>query len=118
MFAIGICAYAVMSNHAHVVLCVNKELTESWSIKEVIVHWHQLQKGTFLTRKYHRADELSPGERIALDETVEIYRQRLYDISWLMRNRNEYIAREANKEDKCAGRFYSPLSLALTFRAS
>jgi hypothetical protein len=28
---------------------------------------------------------------------------RLYDISWLIRDLNEYIAREANKEDKCTG---------------
>jgi hypothetical protein len=43
---------------------------------------------------------------------------RLYDISWLMRNLNEYIAREANKEDKCTGRFYSLPSMALTLLAS
>ncbi|MFT6776803.1 MAG: hypothetical protein ACJAV1_000715 [Paraglaciecola sp.] len=43
---------------------------------------------------------------------------RLYDISWLMRDVNEYIAREANKEDKCTGRFYSLPSMALIFRAS
>jgi hypothetical protein len=34
-----------------------------------------------------------------------------------MRILNEYIAREANKEDKCTGRFYSPASLALTLGA-
>jgi hypothetical protein len=106
VFSIDICAYAVMSNHTHVVLCVDKDLAESGSIKEVIVNWHQLHKGTFLTQKYLRGDELSPGERITFDETVEIYRQRLYDISWLMRNLNEYIAREANKEDECTGRFW------------
>ncbi|MFT7412921.1 MAG: hypothetical protein ACI9J4_001285 [Paraglaciecola sp.] len=43
---------------------------------------------------------------------------RLYDISWLMRDLNEYIARGANKEDKCTGRFYSLPSMALTLRAS
>jgi hypothetical protein len=30
--------------------------------------------------------------KISLEETVTIYRQRLYDISWLMRNLNEHIA--------------------------
>jgi hypothetical protein len=46
---------------------------------------------------------------ISLEETVTIYRQRLYDISWLMRHLNEYIAREANKEDSCTGRFWEGL---------
>ena len=56
--------------------------------------------------------------KISLEETVTIYRQRLYDISWLMRNLNEHIARVANKEDGCTGRFYSLPSLAITLRAS
>jgi REP element-mobilizing transposase RayT len=118
VFSIGICAYAVMGNHTHVVLHVDKDLAESWSTEEVIRRWHQLYQGTLLSQKYQRGDKLSKGECISLDETVTIYRQRLYDISWLMRNLNEYIAREANKEDKCTGRFYLPPSLALTLRAS
>jgi len=56
--------------------------------------------------------------KISLEETVTIYRQRLYDISWLMCNLNEHIARVANKEDGCTGRFYLLPSLALTLRAS
>jgi hypothetical protein len=118
VFSIGICAYAVMNNHTHVVPCVDKDLVDNWSMEEVIKRWHQMYQGTLLSQKYQRGDKLSKGECISPDETVTIYRQRLYDISWLMRNLNEYIAREANKEDKCAGRFYSPPSLALTLRAS
>ena len=106
VFSIGICAYAVMNNHTHVVLCVDKDLAQSWSMEEVIRRWHQMYQGTLLSQKYQRGDKLSKGECISLDETVKIYRQRLYDISWLMRNLNEYIAREANKEDKCTGRFW------------
>jgi hypothetical protein len=75
-------------------------------MEEVVRRWHQLYQGTLLSQKYHRGDKLSKGECISLDETVTIYRQRLYDISWLMRNLNEYIAREANKEDGCTGRFW------------
>jgi REP element-mobilizing transposase RayT len=106
VFAIDICAYAVMSNHTHVVLYVDKNMAESWSMKEIIRRWHQLYQGTLLSQKYQRGDALSKGELITLEETVTIYRQRLYDISWLMRNLNEHIAREANKEDGCTGRFW------------
>jgi hypothetical protein len=107
-----------MSNHKHVVQCVNKDMAESWSMEEVLRRWHQLYQGTLLSQKYQRGDTLSKGELISLEETVTIYRQRLYDISWLMRNLNEYIAREANNEDGCTGRFYSLPSLVLTLRAS
>lgn len=52
VFAIDICAYAVMSNHTPVVLCVDKELAESWSIEEVIQRWHRLYQGTLLSQKF------------------------------------------------------------------
>jgi hypothetical protein len=102
-----ICAYAVMSNNTHVVVCVDKDMAESWSMEEVVRRWHMLYQGTLLSQKYQIGDKLSKGECISLKETVTIYRQRLYDISWLMRNLNEYIARVANKEDKRTGRFKS-----------
>lgn len=106
VFAIDVCAYAVMSNHTHVVVHVNKDSALSWSVDEVLNHYHKLHKSTLLTQKYLRSEELSPGESISFAETVEIYRARLYDISWFMRDLNEYIAREANKEDDCTGRFW------------
>jgi REP element-mobilizing transposase RayT len=81
VFAIDICAYAVMSNHTHVVLCVDKDLADSWSMKEVVRRWHQLYQGTLLSQKYQREDALSKSEMISLEETVTIYRQRLYDIT-------------------------------------
>lgn len=106
VFAIDIAAYAVMSNHTHVVLFVDKREAENWPQEEVIRRWHSIHKGTLLTQRYSRREELSEAEQFTLEETVSIYRQRLYDISWFMRNLNEYIAREANKEDQCTGRFW------------
>ncbi len=36
VFAIDVCAYAVMSNHSHVVLHVNQARALGWSIEEVL----------------------------------------------------------------------------------
>jgi REP element-mobilizing transposase RayT len=106
VFAIGICAYAVMSNHVHLVLCVDKDKAMSWSDKQVVSRWHRLHRGTLLSQKFMRNALLSESEWISLKETIAVYRQRLYDISWLMASLSEPIARQANKEDGCTGRFW------------
>ena len=51
VFAIDVCAYAVMSNHYHVVLFIDEEKAKQWSINEVIERWHRLHKGTLLTQQ-------------------------------------------------------------------
>ena len=48
-FAIDIAAYAVMSNHYHVVLHINREMAQGWSVDEVIEHWQRLFKGSLLS---------------------------------------------------------------------
>ncbi|ALM90094.1 MULTISPECIES: transposase [Alteromonas] len=108
-FAINICAYAVMSNHTHVVLHVDRDEALAWSTEEVLSRWHSLHKGTELTRQYKITEQrmlMSEAQIQAVISTANIYRQRLYDISWFMRLLNEYIARLANKEDDCTGRFW------------
>ena len=42
IFTIDICAYAVMSNHYHLVLHVDKKRAESLSEKDVILRWGKL----------------------------------------------------------------------------
>lgn len=98
-----------MSNHTHLVLHVDRNEALSWTTEEVLRRWHSLHKGTVLTQQF-----MQPAQRASLTEvqittiisTANIYRQRLYDISWFMRLLNEFIAREANKEDECTGRFW------------
>ncbi len=106
VFAIDICAYAVMSNHTHLVLFIDNEQAKSWSMHEVIVRWHQLFKGTLITQQYLRGEKLNKPMQKMLTDTAEVYRQRLQDISWFMRILNEDIARKANTEDNCTGRFW------------
>jgi REP element-mobilizing transposase RayT len=106
VFAIDVCAYAVMSNHVHVVVHVDVDKALGWSDKQTLALWHTLYKGTLLTQKFMRNESLTASEHISLQDTIKIYRLRLHNISWFMRNLNEYIARQANKEDNCTGRFW------------
>jgi len=107
VFAIDICAYAIMSNHYHVVLHVDKAKALEWTDEEVVTRWQKL----FPKAKLIEIDEsTSKLVKTAVTEanqlTVATWRKRLMDISWFMRCINEKVAREANKEDNCTGRFF------------
>ena len=106
IFAIDICAYAIMSNHYHVVLHINQAVAKSWTESEVAERWHMLFKGNLLSQRFLRGEALDPAEAEALSHCLAIWRQRLMDISWFLRLINETIAREANAEDQCTGRFW------------
>jgi hypothetical protein len=49
VFAIDVCAHAIMGNHTHVVFFIDENAAKSWSTQEVLERWHQLFKGTLLT---------------------------------------------------------------------
>ena len=106
VFSIDLCAYAVMHNHYHVVLFVDKDGAVGWSDSDVIERWHRLFKGTVYSQRFIKGEPLSPGEQPVLDRSVALWRLRLMDISWFMRILNEGIARSANREDGCTGRFW------------
>ena len=106
VYAIDICAYAVMSNHTHLVLHINQDEALNWDVKQVLERWHSLHKGTQFTEKYLREEVMAEFELASVYKSCETYRERLTDISWFMRELNESIARMANKEDKCTGRFW------------
>ena len=106
VFGIDVCAYAIMSNHFHLVLHVDTERAQSWSEDEVIDRWLVLYTGPVVVHRYRAGATLTEAEEAALASWVETWRARLADLSWYMRCLNETIARMANKEDKCTGRFW------------
>jgi REP element-mobilizing transposase RayT len=97
IFAIDLCAYAVMSNHYHVVLHINSAQQRGWSDADVVARWQRLHR---LPKWFESADEDKT------DATIAIWRERLGSISWFMKCLNEPLARLANKEDGCKGRFW------------
>lgn len=104
--ALDICAYAVMSNHYHIALHIKAEKAKAWAETEVIERWHKLYNGNFLTQAYLAGKDLYEEQLKVISELAAEWRERLMSISWFMRALNEDIARQANAEDNCTGRFW------------
>ena len=106
LFAIDVCAYAVLSNHYHLVLKVCPEQLVGLSEEEIMDRWCALFKGPLLIQNYRNGEVLRPFERSAVTDIVNVWRSKLASISWFMRCLNQPVARQANLEDKCTGKFW------------
>jgi len=106
VFAIDVCSYAVMSNHYHVILKLSPDRVQHWTDKEIVERWQILFNGNEHTRAFLSSNLLTTENQLFLKAIVPIYRDRLSSISWFMRCLNESIARRANAEDDCTGRFW------------
>ncbi|MCU7917433.1 MAG: transposase [Candidatus Thiodiazotropha sp. (ex Epidulcina cf. delphinae)] len=106
IFAIDVCAYSVMNNHYHLVLYIDRKKAERWCSREVIERWQRLFRGSSLSQRFLKGESLSIAEQSLLSEQVMLWRTRLMEISWFMRCLNESVARDANREDDCTGRFW------------
>ncbi|MBI3463472.1 MAG: hypothetical protein HY000_10505 [Planctomycetes bacterium] len=106
VFAIDVCGFAVLSNHLHLVLRIRPDVAQEWSDEDVVRRWwrlfpHRDSQGAVAKLEPHLlAALLSDPRRVAE------WRQRLCSLSWLMRSLCEPIARRANREDGCSGRFW------------
>lgn len=90
VFAIHLLAYAIMDNHYHVVVQIDENQSRRWSDEEVTKRWGCL---------FAVPD-------VPSDDRISVWRRRLADLSWYMRCLNEPLARTANREDGCTGRFW------------
>ena len=107
IFAIEVAAYAIMSNHYHLVVRIDRDRALNWERAELIERWYRLFAGHTLVDRFLVGESLSAAERDAADVLVDTWRERLYDLGWFMRCLNEHIARLANAEDGCTGRFWA-----------
>ena len=105
IFAIDLYGYAVMSNHYHIILNVDPSKSLHWS-EDIVDKWVTLCP---IRSARKSADELMAAQRSALmqdSERLTVLRQRLTSLSWFMRFLNEPLARIANREEDCRGRFW------------
>ena len=105
-FSVSLYAYAVMSNHLHVVLRVDPVTASEWSDEEVVRRWVRAFPGTRSGEDLERWCEARVVALLANPDKTKEIRNRLGSLSWFMRSLNEPIARMANREDHCSGRFW------------
>jgi len=105
-FSVSVYSYAVMSNHFHVVLHVDPAEVSNWSDEEVARRWLAAFPGRL---KRDQGGELVHRLMSAIcsdPERLLELRKRLGSLSWFMKALNEPIARMANREDDCKGKFW------------
>ena len=100
LFFVDLYGYAIMSNHYHLLLCTRPDDMLLATDEQIAQRWCRL----FPHR--HLPDNIRVQLLCQEPTKIALYRQRLCDISWLMRCLNEQLARKANKEDECTGRFW------------
>ena len=101
LFTVHVCSYAVMSNHYHATAVYTPNDRFDLTPEQVARRWLTLYPPK-------RAEDLEAAIANLLDDPqrLAVLRDRLGDLSWFMRCLNEPIARRANQEDGCTGRFW------------
>ncbi len=106
-FAAEVAGYAVMSNHVHVIVRLDRAAAMTWSDVEVARRWLSVYPRKYLSDGTpvlpSDADIAAQAKNTAL---VSKWRLRLADLGWFMKALKEPIARRANREDDCTGAFW------------
>jgi len=106
VFSIEVCAYSILSNHYHLVLYVNEEEINSCSNHQICERWKQIYSLPLIVVRWQKGELNSDIQKEDALSVIAEWRKRLSSISWFMRCLNEFIARKANKEDDCTGRYW------------
>lgn len=106
-FAIDILAYAVLSNHFHLVVRNRPDLVDRLSDREVARRWLMICPA----KRNPDSTPIEPTEselKMVLNDRNKLkeLRGRLSNPSWLMGRACQYIARRCNDEDQQSGRFF------------
>ncbi len=106
-FSIDVFAFAIMSNHFHLVVRNRPDLVEKLDDREVVTRWLMICP----IERDRDGNPLPPSEPqiqavLSNPDTVSQLRLRLSNPSWLMSLLCQHISRRCNNEDGCSGRFF------------
>ena len=106
IFAVDVCAYALLSTRYQLVVRVDTPRADAWASHEVVERWTRLFSRPDWAQRYLQGAALTADETALLNKQLPIWRSRLGDLSWFMRSLNQWFARRANKEDGSRGYFW------------
>ena len=107
-FAIDVMAYAILSNHFHVVLRNRPDLVASMSDREVVTAWLMIcpKAGKKPDGTAIEPSEAEIGAELSNSDRIRELRDRLSNPSWLMRQLCQYMGIRCNAEDEMRGHFW------------
>lgn len=111
LMAIDIYAFQILGNHLHILVGIRPDIVAMWSDREVVdrylrvcpCKWKRRLRGIPADAD-PTADEIDVVLRFP--DRVQTLRERMSSLSWFMGKLKEPIARRANREDGCKGRFW------------
>ena len=106
VFSIDVLTYAILSNHLHVILRSRPDVVANLTDQEVAIRWLRVFPGRRIEEHLAEPSEIDVKRVVSDSKLLAKIRTRLSDISWFMRALAEPIARIANREDECTGRFW------------
>ncbi len=115
-YAIDVDAYAVMSNHFHMVVMCDPKLSQTWSDEEVARRWFACHPPMRRGRLDERLLRIERELLLSDPDLLAARREQLGDLSDFMKHLKQPIARRANLEmgrkgHFFEGRFYSGILL-------
>ena len=105
-FAVDISGFAIMDNHLHVIVRQRPDVAKGWSAEDVTRRWRLIFGSAPKTKQERERFETVVAVESQDTKLVKSRRARFATVSWFMRCLCEPIARRANKEDGCTGRFW------------
>ncbi len=105
-FGIDLLAFAILSNHFHLVLRSRPDIVATWDDTEVARRWLHICPNRLPDGSIAEPTEAALNKIRNCPDKVREIRTRLSDISWWMRLICQRIGIRANKEDEITGHFW------------
>ena len=70
VFSIKIASYAIMSNHYHIIVRIDRDQALRWSDDEVADRWLVLFSGNVIVNRWRSGERLSKSEKLVVKKVI------------------------------------------------